>query len=255
MGRFFPYANPEQIINNMKENTAQTYNNTFDYPKQGARFFINLILKELDTDRILLNSKVESVDLKRKRITVNGEEIEYKTLINTIPLNHFIKLIKGNEVKKDITSTLSCNKVLVFNLGFNKPPVDRSTHWTYIPMKDINFYRVGYYNNILGTAKLSMYIEIGFKEDDVIDEAKQLELTLSNLKRLGIITDHKLLSYNALVINPGYVHITEESNTRVMELKNTLKKNDVNTIGRYGGWTYCSIEDCMLEARRLAAAM
>ena len=31
-----------------------------------------------------------------------------------------------------------------------------------------------------------------------------------------------------------------------------LRANGVYAIGRYGGWTYCSIEDNIVEARALA---
>jgi hypothetical protein len=31
-----------------------------------------------------------------------------------------------------------------------------------------------------------------------------------------------------------------------------LAERDVYSIGRYGGWTYCSIEDNIVEARALA---
>ena len=31
-----------------------------------------------------------------------------------------------------------------------------------------------------------------------------------------------------------------------------LARADVYSIGRYGGWTYCSIEDNIVEARALA---
>ena len=254
MGRFFPYANPEQIIDNMKRSTVETYNSTFDYPKQGAQFFIDIILRVIDKDRIILNSEVESVDLDKKIAIVNGEECQYEVLINTIPLNHFVKLIK-NERLTELSSSLSCNKVLVFNLGFDKQAINTSTHWTYIPMKDINFYRMGYYSNILGTDMLSMYIEIGYEENDDIDVEGQLQLTINNLQKLGVVTDHQLISNNSLIINPGYVHITKESNTKVAWFKDVLKKNDAYTIGRYGGWTYCSIEDCMIEAMKLSAQL
>lgn len=232
MGRFFPYANPEQIIDNMKRSTVETYNSTFDYPKQGAQFFIDIILREIDKDRIILNSEVESVDLDKKIAVINGEEYGYEVLINTIPLNHFVKLIK-NERLDDLFSALSCNKVLVFNLGFDKQAENTSTHWTYIPMKDVNFYRIGYYSNILGADQLSMYIEIGYKENDLIDIEEQLKLSLENLRKLGVITDHKLVSHNTLVINPGYVHITDESNKRVAEFKEHIKTKDGYTIGRF----------------------
>ena len=251
MGRFFPYANPEQIIDNMKKNSVQTYNSTFDYPKQGAQFFIDLILEQVDKSKIMLNSEVSSVDLNSKIAVVNGEQIEYEVLINTIPLNHFVKLLNGFE-DEELSNALTCNKVLVFNLGFDKPAVNTSTHWTYFPMKDCNFYRAGYYNNILGNDRLSMYIEIGFKEYDEIDVEGQLKATLDNLNRLGITTDHKLLAHNTLIINPGYVHITKDSLKAVDGFIKTIRKKDAYTIGRYGKWTYCSIEDCMVDAMRLA---
>ena len=38
-------------------------------------------------------------------------------------------------------------------------------------------------------------------------------------------------------------------------LSRILKANGVYSIGRYGGWTYCSIEDNIVEARALAAVL
>ena len=32
----------------------------------------------------------------------------------------------------------------------------------------------------------------------------------------------------------------------------TRRINNIYTIGRYGAWTYCSMEDCMLEAKNLS---
>lgn len=252
MGRFFPYADPEQIINNMRNSGVQTYNSTFDYPKLGAQFFINLLLKKIDLNKLLLNAMVTSVDINRKVVVINGEEYRFRKLINTMPLNRFVKLI-APEYSTVVDGVLSCNKVLVFNLGFDKRAVNTKTHWTYIPMKEINFYRMGYYSNILGNDRLSMYIEIGYTENADIDIDSQLQLTLENLKKLGVLTDHKLIAYNALVINPGYVHITEQSNSSVSELKKMLAVQNVYTIGRYGKWTYCSIEDCMVDALNLAS--
>ena len=38
-------------------------------------------------------------------------------------------------------------------------------------------------------------------------------------------------------------------------LKDELAGLGAYTIGRYGGWTYCSMEDCMLEAEALAETL
>lgn len=251
MGRFFPYANPMQIIDNMKAGDVQTYNSAFDYPRRGAQFFVDLLLKKVDAGKIWLDAKVEFIDIDRKTAVINGIEYQYDRLINTIPLNCFVQLLPW-QFSRGLDGKLSCNKVLVFNLGFDQPAVDNATHWTYVPMKNVNFYRMGYYSNILGTDRLSMYIEIGYCEGENIDERQQLRLTLENLRRLGVITDHKLVAYNTLVINPGYVHITTESIKAVDTFCEDMAKVEVYTIGRYGKWTYCSIEDCMVDAMILA---
>lgn len=250
MGRFFPYANPKQIIDNMKQSEVQTYNSTFDYPKQGAFFFINVINSMVQHDRILLNTRVQAVDVEKHVVTINDEEFRYNTLINTTPLNHFVKLLPQT-CTEGIKEVLTCNKILVFNLGFDKQAVNTKIHWTYFPDKSINFYRAGYYSNIFGSERLSMYIEIGYREDDYIDVEKQLQLTLDNLKKCKIITDHQLVSYNSMIINPGYVHITKKSSSEVETFRNKMSESDIYTIGRYGKWTYCSIEDCMVDAINL----
>lgn len=250
MGRFFPYANPQQIIDNMKLKDVKTYNSTFDYPKKGAQFFVDLLLSMIDTSKIRCSSEIEKIDFDKKIAVIDGVEYQYEKLINTMPLNHFLEFLP--EDLSTMKNQLNCNKVLVFNLGFDNPAINKELHWTYIPMKDIIFYRCGFYNNILGDDRLSMYIEIGYKENEKIDIDDALARTLDGLKKLEIIKNHNLVSYNSLVINPGYVHITEKSVSAVKNIRDRLQKNSIYTIGRYGKWTYCSIEDCMIDAINLA---
>ena len=148
-------------------------------------------------------------------------------------------------------SLFSYNQVLVFNLGFNKPAIDSEVHWIYVPANEINFYRAGYYNNIIGSKNLSMYIEIGYPKEYVISQeiiGEQLNLTLKNLKKMKIIDDHRLVDYQSVVMNPAYVHITKEATEAIDKLKKMLNANNVYTVGRYGDWKYCSIEDCMIDS-------
>lgn len=251
MGRFFPYAKPVEIINNMKNNTVKTYNSSFDYPKQGAKFFINILLKKIDRRKLMLGTSVDIINPDLKIVKIGDEWMAYENLINTVPLNQFVQLLPERYQPKN-REILSANKVLVFNIGLDRQAIDTETHWTYFPSKDLNFYRVGYYSNILGADRLSLYVEIGYEENAKIDIEKQYHLTLKNLKKCGIITNHQVVANNTLVINPGYVHITEKSNQYVSELKKKLAEKHVYTIGRYGSWTYCSIEDCLITAMNLA---
>lgn len=255
MGRFFPYADKEAIINNMKENNVNSYNSTFLYPKEGAYSFIEILYNQLDKDKVLLNTSVDKVDIKNKKVLLStNEEIEYEYLINTMPLNHFLELLGGYDKLLD---EMSYNKVLVFNLGFDKKsPRCTKEHWLYIPDKDVNYYRVGFYNNILGHEKLSMYIEIGYSKNDKITDKeieKQLKLTLENLKKSNIIDDNMtLVDHETIIMDPAYVHISTETTKKIDKLKSNFKENSVYTIGRYGAWIYNSMEDSMLVAKEIA---
>ena len=255
MGRFFPYANIKDIINNMKEHKVNSYNNTFLYPKNGAGSFINILYKELDKNKVLLNTSITKIDEDQKIAYLsNGNKVEYEYIINTIPLNKFLLLFNNyNELQKK----LSYNKVLVFNLGFNKKSEKfTKEHWLYIPDKNINFYRCGFYNNILGQEKLSMYIEIGYNKNNNITKEeidKQLKLTLDNLLKLNIIDENtKLEQYVSIIMDPADVHINTETKKEIDELKETLSNNNIYSIGRYGAWIYNSMEDSMLKAKELA---
>lgn len=255
MGRFFPYADKEAIINNMKNNKFNSYNASFLYPKNGAASFINILYEELNKDKVLLNTSVVSLDLNNKVATLsNGEIVKYEYLINTMPLNNFLKLIGGHD---KLLKEMSYNKVLVFNLGFDKSsPLCKSEHWLYIPSKECNYYRAGFYNNILGDDKLSMYIEIGYNKDFKItdDEVeKQLKLTLKNLRESGIISDDmNLVDHETIIMDPAYVHIETKTTEKIDKLKDEFSKKGIYTIGRYGAWIYNSMEDSMVKAKELA---
>lgn len=255
MGRFFPYADKEAIINNMKNSKVNSYNASFLYPKNGAASFIKILYDSLDKDKVLLDTSVVSLDLdKNKAKLSDNEEIEYEYLINTMPLNKFLKLTGGHD---GLVDEMSYNKVLVFNLGFDKSsPLCKKEHWLYIPSKDCNYYRIGFYNNILGEEKLSMYVEIGYgKKDKITDKEieKQLKLTLENLQKSGIISkDMKLIDHETIIMDPAYVHIETDTTKKIDKLKEDFKNKNVYTIGRYGAWIYNSMEDSMVKAKELA---
>ena len=259
MGRFFPYADINAIINNMKKNKNNSYNNTFLYPKKGAQVIINILMQKIKKEKILLNTRVISINEKKKEAKLSNDEIiNYDNLINTVPFNQFLKLFSNKEYE-ELSQKLTYNKVLVFNLGFNKKSKYNKQHWIYIADKKINFYRIGFYDNILNSKKLSMYIEIGYEKEAKIDEKeikKQLELTLENLKKMRIIDDtFKLNAYESIIMDPAYVHIDSTYEKQVRKIINKLQLNDIYSIGRYGGWTYCSMEDCMVESKNLISKL
>ena len=255
MGRFFPYADKQAIIRNMKNSQVNSYNATFLYPKNGAGSFIEILYKSLEKEKVLLNTEVTDIDFETKTVTLsNGSNVTYEYLINTSPLNKFLTLLGGYE---SLIDEMSYNKVLVFNLGFDKKSeLCTKEHWLYVADKVCNFYRCGFYNNILGKENLSMYIEIGYDKKAILtkeDIEKQLELTLESLKNLGITDEQtNLVDYSIVMMDPAYVHINTKTNKKLDELKTNFSNKNVYSIGRYGAWIYNSMEDSMLKAKELA---
>lgn len=255
MGRFFPYADKEAIIRNMKNEESSTYNDTFMYLKKGTGYFIDKIADTLDQDKIMKGECVQEINtLEKYVITQKGEKIYYNNLISSIPLRDMLKIMKGKE-NINLQEDLSYNKVLVFNIGFNKKSQKyKEEHWVYFPDKELNFYRIGFYDNILGKDKLNIYVEIGYpktvKADD-IDYGKELQKTINGLKKVGIIDDSFVMEdYCQILMDPAYVHIKDTEH--IDKIIKDLEKQNIYCLGRYGRWTYNSMEDCISLADELA---
>lgn len=247
MGRFFPHADIADIIRNMRAPDAASYNATFTYPLGGAIEYIRALLSDLPDDAVSLSEPAIAIDLRKKIVRTPSREIGFSHLISSAPLP---ALLAMTGLEHD-ASALSWNKVLVFNLGFDKKGAPDS-HWTYFPDPATRFYRVGFYDNIMGADRMSLYVEIGLGKDEAVDVEGEKARVLADLAREGIIADHQLVSWHSVVLDPAYVHITERSIAEAARVRRILGAAGVHSAGRYGGWTYCSIEDNIVEARELA---
>jgi protoporphyrinogen oxidase len=134
----------------------------------------------------------------------------------------------------------------------------------YFPDRSLVFYRVGWYDNIVPAAaaaapgaadRMSLYVEIGAPADATFDVDTLRDRVLADLRRERIVTDHQLVAHHHVVLDPAYVHITQASLAETARLKAELAAHGVYSVGRYGGWTYCSIEDNLIETRALAEAL
>lgn len=247
MGRFFPMADPVQIVKSFQKSNLSTYNDSFYYSGDGAIAFVNEFLKKIDCSKILYNRKPERIDTENKIVYAGEDEIHYEYLINSMP---FDQLLETAEIQH--SDCFTANQVLVFNIGFDSASDDDKSHWLYFPEDKYIFYRVGFYNNILRRQPMSLYVEIGYPMDAQVDVESAFEQTLVDLKKAGIITNQKPVDWCHILMNPAYVHISKESQTEKERIMKQLGEKNVYSIGRYGAWTYCSIEDCIVSAYDLA---
>jgi protoporphyrinogen oxidase len=253
MGRFFPHASVDEILRSADEPGNDGYNATFTYPEGGAIQYIEALAQGVRGDRIALGERVLAIDRKAKVATTSKRQIGYDTLISSAPL---VALLDMCGVVYD-AAVLSHNKVQVFNLGFDSkgPP---NVHWIYYPQRDLSFYRVGFYDNIFGSNRMSLYVEVGLPWDAELSEDERGALkarVLADLQTCGVLTNQTLVASHDVLLDPAYVHVTTQSNSEATARRELLAAEDVHSIGRYGAWTYCSIEDNIVEARALAEGL
>ena len=246
MGRFFPKNIDFNELMSRMSNTSRykSYNDTFIYPVKGSYEFVKAILKTVDQQKIMLDSRFEEIDLDNKIAYTSNGPIKFNKLVSTMPFNKLLTTLGKDS--EDLTS----NKVAVFNLGFDKS-TDIKTHWRYFPGNEI-FYRIGFYNNILGQEKMSLYVEIGATTNQELNEDQLLASVIKDLKSSNIITDHVLTDHQFIVMDPAYVHITKKSESTHNHWSDLNNANGIYSIGRYGSWTYCSIEDNIIQAKEIA---
>jgi protoporphyrinogen oxidase len=248
LGRFFPHADVDEIIRNIKNEKNSSYNSTYYYPINGSLKIIELYLSKIKMDSIYYNETVINIDIKNKIATTNKREIKYSNLISTIPLPYLLQA-SGIEYSDTI---LRANKVLVFNFGFDSASNDKENHWIYFPDKKFIFYRVGYYNNINGTDKMSLYVEIGLPDGETIDIEYYRKCVIRDLGVAGVVTTQNITAEHNVIIDPAYVHISADSENFKKKVFQSLNTSDIYSIGRYGAWKYCSIEDNIIESYELA---
>jgi protoporphyrinogen oxidase len=250
MGRFFPHADLTDIVKNMRQADNASYNASFTYPAGGAIEYVNALASEVEPSALKLNEPVTAIDLERKVARTAKGEYRYRNLVTSVPFPALMALC-GRPVDERV---FTWNQVLVFNLGFDaKGPKD--VHWVYFPDRSRAFYRIGFYDNIFDGPRMSLYVELGFPRGARIDVAKERERVLEGLEAEGVVTSQQVVAEHSVVMNPAYVHITAESNRQVAAAKQALAAQGVHPIGRYGGWTYCSIEDNIVEARQLTTKL
>ena len=252
MGRFFPYADVDDVIRSFRRSEDGSYNATFTYPEGGAIQYVEALAQGVDRAKIALEERVERIDLDRRVAITQAREIGFETLVSSMPLP---RLLAMSGVPYD-RSVYSWNVVQVFNLGFDRKGPE-GPHWVYFPQRDLAFYRVGFYDNIFGSDRMSLYVEIGREAGFTASEseiAATRERVLADLAKVGIAREHELVSSHHVLLDPAYVHITRDSVADAAQKQAALATRGVHSVGRYGSWTYCSIEDNIVEARALADA-
>jgi protoporphyrinogen oxidase len=256
--RFVPKPNLEDIVAGAVGCNAEGmgYNAQFLYPKIGGiQTVASAIGRAVGSDRIHLNQKATQVDPDAKTVTFDsGVTVSYQRLISTIPLPSLIDRMTGvTKEAADARGLLRANEVIYLNVGIDGA-LGETDHWIYVPEEKWPVYRVGSFSNAnpaMAPDKCgSLYIELSDRDTPVEILRPRIE---EMLVEMNLIEDAQQIRFmqtrripNAYVIYDFNYHDSRHT------LLSYLKDVGIESIGRYGDWNYSSMEDALLDGKRMA---
>ena len=251
--RFVPLPSLEDVLAGAVGHASRKlgYNSEFLYPSEGIGRLARVLERQLN--RLWLGSAPTRIDLSAKRLVFPNRTVHYERLISSIPLSSLLKLCTDLPMQvEQAARLLRCTHLQYLDLALNRP-CGKDWHWIYVPEAKYPFYRVGCYSNFSehmapkGCANL--YVELA--ERTALDLDSVLPKVIEGLIEMQLIRSIADLEFARLRrIEHAYVIFDHEHKAATTSLHAFLRQHDVISTGRYGEWTYSSMEDALLSGRR-----
>ncbi len=240
----------ERVVKNIifeSDDVSWGPNNKFKFPKYGATQAIYSPIADVISDRLVLGSGLERLDLQNKTLYFsNGQTETYDFLISTMPIDDLIcDVIDSDKIDQLVPQAekLISNSVLVVGLGFLKKN-NENRCWVYFPEKAYPWYRVTYFSNYSrynapSDEYLSLMGEIGFPAGAQPDPQAYLEQSMDAFTKCGFISgEESVVSQYHKLIPKAYPVPSIERDKSLSFLQQFLMENDIFSRGRFGGWKY-----------------
>lgn len=233
------------------------YNVSFLYPKTGGiETLVRGLVSKLDSGRIHKRTSPEKIFARAHAIAVGGERLKYSALVASAPLPELVKLVDDapREVV-DAADKLRCTAVRYLNVA-TKKPAKAEYHWLYVPEEKYPFYRVGVYTNAVPSMAPagcgSLYVELSDR-----GPMPSLDAIMPGIAEALVaaqVIDHvdDILFAELKEIRWAYVVFDHNYYAAVDTITKYLESVDIYPRGRYGSWTYNSMEDCLIAGRQVA---
>jgi protoporphyrinogen oxidase len=256
--RFVPRPTLDEVLRGAfgLPNPGIGYNARFLYPRFGMGALVRALAER--AGHVELATSVDGVDLDKRIVTVGGSEHPFDSLVSTLPLPELLDRIATLPPDvKEARGRLASVPLFYVDLALNTP-VEMSYHWVYVPDSDRPFYRVGAYSNfsaaLAPVGKGSLYVELSTKDSP--DLAALLPGLVDALVAMKILRAREAVRFARLRhIRHAYVRFDSARAESVEVARRFLASRGVHSIGRYGAWTYASMEDALVDGQRAAAAL
>ena len=227
------------------------YNASFYYPARGGIDILPRGLMQGQEDRLCINTQVTKIDARRKMVTLgDGRELAYSALISTIPLPELLRISDGLPGRLTrMAGSLRNSSIIGVCLGLSGP-ILRPDHWIYFPEKSLPFYRMGFPTNfsdhVAPEGCGSVYAEAAWAAGDGPEPDGIAEAALESLAAFGIVDrSTEIWARIDFVMPCAYVFHDRFRATHLDSILQSLRAEDILSVGRYGAWEYSAMQDAV----------
>lgn len=243
-------ARIERNVAEQRDDVNWGPNNTFRFPRKGGTGAIYEGIAEKFRDKISFGHAMRAVDLEKKQVTFeNGRVVAYDVLINTSPLDLFIRsCVQVPENVRTAAEDLVHNSGFVVGIGC-RGRRDDSKCWMYFPEQNAPFYRVTNFHHYshfnvpdgAGDRYFSLMCETSCPAFDPARRKTIVDETIAGLTASSLLAleEHGAIVSRYVIDLPySYPVPTLHRDRGLQCIQPYLESKDVYSRGRFGGWKY-----------------
>jgi protoporphyrinogen oxidase len=229
------------------------YNASFLYPELGMGSFSAALAARTPVE---LGRAPQRIDLERRCLVLDDEELPFDVLLSTIPLPILLRLLgELPAAVAESASKLRATHLHYLDLGL-RVPNPNPYHWIYVPEERYPFYRVGCYSHfsdkLAPPGKSSLYVELSDRRTPNLERV--LPEVTQGLRELGLLKSEQDIDlWRLRTIDYAYVIYDHHYRAALDVIEPWLGEQRIVSSGRYGSWNYSSMEDALLMGRAAAA--
>jgi protoporphyrinogen oxidase len=257
--RFVPIPKLDEVVRGAVGDAPPEmgYNIHFLYPKHGGiQSLVQALRDRLPASRLATGAGLEEVHLGRREACIGGQRLRYRALVATLPLPELCRrIVDLPDELQAWAAKLRCTPVRYLNVATRVPP-RCDYHWLYVPEERYPFYRVGIYTNAVPSMAPpgcgSLYVELSDRGPRP-EMSKLLPDVADALVAAGVLGQRDDILFAELrEIEYAYVVFDHHYYEALSKLMPFLESHGIYPRGRYGSWTYNSMEDCLLLGKDVA---
>ena len=260
-GRFVPIPEPAEVLRGALEpadsGRGLGYNSSFLYPKAGGIGRLANALRHSLSGPVITGTSLEAVRWKEHTCSFGRDLTHpYNVLVSTLPLTDLVDRLESPPSRiVSARQKLRATSVTYWDVGLPNPGSPDAPHWIYYPEPHIPFYRSGSASAAISSTapegSRSHYVEVSHRrgtacsvsDEEIIESMRKVDLMSLN---------EEPVVFEQSTIDCAYVIMDHDYGSARKEILDWLRTQKILSVGRYGAWTYDSMEGAMIQGKRAA---